>query len=114
MDLTNTTSQRFKLGIERFLGGHQIQYKGCTFKVVDGVIKICCFSNYHISKPSVTEAKNKIMRSKELLEDLFSKIPEHQNLLGLMPVVYCFCQDYGKGGVIIAKESRGSFQWYGG
>ncbi|HEY9030119.1 MAG TPA: hypothetical protein VIM93_02055 [Kangiella sp.] len=113
MNITNTTSQRFKLGIERLLAGHIIQYRGCIFHIVDKQLKICCFSSFQLSQTPESEAKSKIKNAKVILDDLFSKAPELQIAQTNLLVEYCFCQEYGKGGVLIAKEVNGDFEWYG-
>lgn len=113
MDISEDSSQRFAIGIEQFLEGHPVAYKGCSFwrDRRNGTIHIGSYSDWDIDRSTPEMAKAKIAESKVVASELATKSPEFRALHESLPHQYHFCYDYGNGAVTIAKEVDSNFEW---
>ncbi len=112
MDISDGSTQRFAVGIELFLEGHAVTYKGCSFWRDHNVsIHINSYSDWNIDRSTPEMARAKIAESKLVASELATKSREFGALHKTLPHQYRFCYDYGNGAVTIAKEIDSVFTW---
>ena len=74
-------------------------------------IVFCYSSSYYAENITRKEAEERIATAKEELNTLLRLFPElHDEMQGL-DTAFHFCYDTGKGGVLVAKEEHGQFQY---
>ncbi|MFA4829476.1 MAG: hypothetical protein WC855_12980 [Thermodesulfovibrionales bacterium] len=112
MDITNTTANRFDLGIQLFLEGQPISFEEVLFwKEDEKVLHVDSYSEWEPQNTTPEIAKEKITRSKTILAELSEKSSEFAKVAKGLPHEYYFCYDYGKGSVALAKEVNSQFTW---
>lgn len=114
MDISDSTGARFDLGIERFLENDPVAYGGVVFcKTKEQSVHVVSYSDWWPENTSESHAREKIERSKMVLNDLASRSSAFRSIVERMPLEYYCCYDYGKGTIPLAKEVGGGFQWLG-
>jgi hypothetical protein len=114
MDITDTSPPREQLGIERFAAGEaSLSFEGVMFwKDRGGFLVVESFSEFvHPGSSSVSEAAQKIARSKEVLLALSARSPAFKCVVESMPHKYEFCHSYEKGGVKLAWLNDNEVVW---
>lgn len=112
MDITDTTEQRFELGIDLFLEGHSLVYNGVVFwKDGKKTLHVNSYSDWEMENSTPQMAKEKIERAKAVMEALSEKSQKFSEISKNLPHEHYFCYDYGKGAVALAKEVNGEFTW---
>jgi len=115
MDITDSTPQRWQLGIELFIDGTQsLVYEGVFFFRHEGHLVVASYSDFIYSENrSLREAIEKIERSKVVLAALSAKSPPFSEIATSLPHKYEFRYDYGTGAVKLAELEVNEVVWCG-
>ncbi len=112
MDITGATPARFALGIRLFLEGQTVFYNEVGFlKVGDKALNVDSYSDWNAENTTPDMARQKIERSKAVLEELSEKCSEFSEVATRLPHEYYFCHSYGDAAIILAQELNGEFTW---
>ena len=116
MNITEESQLRRQLGTERFVAGEDsLSYEDVVFwKDGAGYLVVESYSEFvHRESSSLSEAAEKIARSKQVLAALIASSPEFKNVAESLPHKYEFCYDYGKGAVKLAWLNGNEIVWCG-
>jgi hypothetical protein len=118
MDITNVSSERMELAIERFIAGDPLSYHGVDLRVDKKRnpprLEVSSWSDcIHQENVRREEAKEKIERSKLVAEELAEKSPEFRRVWQTTARHFAFCFDYVTAGLLLAEERDGEIVWRG-
>jgi hypothetical protein len=99
MDITDATPQRIEVAIDQFLEGNALSFH------------VYSYSERNIENTTSDMVKDKISRSKQVLNELMNKSPKFKEVAIRLPHQYIFCHDYGNGAVRLAEEIQGKYVW---
>jgi len=112
MDITGASPARFGLGIRLFLEGQAIVYNEVAFlKVGDKALNVNSYSDWNTENTTPDMARQRIERSKAVLEELSQKSSEFSEVANRLPHEYYFCHDYGDAAIVLAQKLNGEFTW---
>ena len=115
IDITDSSSERMKAGIEHLLEGGIIAFHEVSFRFVgaanDRSLLVTSWSDYDPDRVTKDMAMEKIQRSKSVGEELARVDHQFCRLWTQYPRIFDFCWDYGKGGICIASERDGQLEW---
>ncbi len=112
MNITGASPARFEFGIRLFLEGKAISYNEVTFyNERNKVLTVSCGSDWNAENTTPDMARQKIERSKAVLEELSEKSSEFSEVATRLPHEYYFLHDYGGGAILLAQELNGEFTW---
>jgi hypothetical protein len=113
MDITNTTEKRLEIAFELFSEGKPIIYNDIILRKNQKSLIIDTYSNYiDITKISPEMAKAGIDNSKIIFAELIKNYSAFHKLTKDLNIEYNYCcDDYGKAGILMAKEADGKFIW---
>lgn len=113
MDITGTSPARFEFGIRLFLEGKAISYNEVAFyNERNKVLTVSCGSDWNAENTTPDMARQKIERSKAVLEELSGKSNEFSEVANRLPHTYYFVLNVGNAGIVLAQELNGEFTWY--
>lgn len=113
MDITEESQERFNLGIERFLEGRPISFKGFLFSKArnSAVVHVDSFSDWAPERSTPDMAREKFAESKAVASELANASPAFKAVYESYAHQFNFCYDYGKGAIILATEVNSQFDW---
>lgn len=113
MNITDEMTQRRQLGIELFVDGKEpLVYEGVVFYQHKGHLIVASYSAFiHSENSSLSEAVEKIERSKAVMTALTASSPEVREVAASLPHKYEFCYDYGMGAVKLAEQRGSEVVW---
>jgi len=112
MDITGANPARFELGIRLFLEGRGVGYNEVVFwKDGDKALHVNSYSDWNVENTTPDMAREKIERSKLVLQELSEKSNEFSGVANRLPHAYYFCDDRGNAGIALAQELNGEFTW---
>ena len=112
MDITGASPGRFELGIRLFLEGQAVLYNEVVFwKDGDKALHVNSYSDWNCENTTPDMARQKIERSKAVLEELSEKSNEFSEVANRLPHAHYFCHDCGNAGIVLAKDLNGEFTW---
>ena len=111
VDITGSSSERLEFGVDSFIARHPITYRGVVFQMSSGALRVDSYSEWEPSRTTEAHAREQIARSKLVLANLAEKSSAFQNAIAPLRPQYMFCQDYGHGADVLAREIDGRFEW---
>jgi hypothetical protein len=116
MDITDASKTRRALAIECFCNhGEAFSYYGVTFYVdklaPKPMLVVASWSEWLPENTKPDMAREKIERSKAVLEELINQEIDFAICVADKPRILEFLYDYGTGGLLLAQEEDGNFKW---
>lgn len=108
--------RQFARGINAFRDGGSLAIGGLLLHCdkTEQRFTINCFSScYYFENITRAEAEERIATAKEELSILQMLFPELRGYIENLDLVFNFCYDTGKAGILVAKEEDGRFHFLG-
>ncbi len=117
MMTTDSSPRDIEAGIGWLSEGKTFAFEGVVFLLdlssSEPILNVNSYSSHiHLENIQVSEAKEKIDRSKKVGDHLAESFPAFAKIWNSIEKRFEFCFDYKVGAVSVASEQWGSFQWH--
>jgi hypothetical protein len=104
--------ERIRLGVDQFLAGNTLTFHGVNFyRPSPSKLSVDSFSGWLPEHTTEAHAREKIERSKRVLEELQYQSAEFKAAVAGSELEFVCCHNYGMGSVALARVVQGRFEW---
>jgi len=113
MEISQLSGKRYELAMELFREQKDgLKYENIYFLNKGHTLEVVSFSKWQLDSVTKDMAKEQIARSKTVMQQLSELNPEFKQIEASCKKEYLFCYDYHTGGIMLANEINGVFEWH--